>query len=63
MHIQNCDSSAKMWDKPHYVFEKKNETSLLLIQQKFSPIGMLAFTNLRVCLANIKYANLFEKAS
>lgn len=34
-HIKNCKCAKDMWDKLHSVFEKKNETSLLLLHQKF----------------------------
>lgn len=33
-HIMNCDSAKDMWDRLHAVFEKKSETSLLLLYQK-----------------------------
>lgn len=34
-HIVNCKSAKSKWDKLHSVFEKKSETSLLLLHQKF----------------------------
>lgn len=34
-HIKNCSNAKEMWDKLHSVFERKNETSLLLLHQKF----------------------------
>lgn len=34
-HIRICTSAKDMWDKLHTVFEQKNETSLLLLHQRF----------------------------
>lgn len=35
LHIRICTSGKEMWDKLHTVFEQKNETSLLLLHQRF----------------------------
>lgn len=35
LHIVNCKTAAEMWTKLHSVYEKKSETSMDYLQQKF----------------------------
>ena len=35
IHIASCESAKAMWTKLHDVFERKNESSLLLLYQQF----------------------------
>ncbi|XP_065356162.1 uncharacterized protein LOC135950554 [Calliphora vicina] len=34
IHITNCESAKAMWTKLHDVFERKNESSLLMLHQQ-----------------------------
>lgn len=35
LHIMSCKSSCEMWNRLHGVFEKKSETSILFLQQRY----------------------------
>lgn len=35
IHIASCGSAKAMWSKLHQVFERKNETSLIMLHQQF----------------------------
>lgn len=53
-HIKNCKTSKEMFDKLCSVYEQKNETSILMLNQKFFTIMKEASENMVSYIARVE---------